>query len=269
MPLLRRGGGFTRITGAAYGVAMTLESSSPELLAEMRAHLPPAWEDDATGTSSWEFRLTRDKNGVCELRHGDGVVASGPAEEVLDGFEHMVRLRFAQNSPTHFFLHAGAVAYQGAGIVIPGASFSGKTTLVSALVRAGAEYYTDENAVLDGAGRLHPYPKPLGVREVPGEWMQTAQTVDALGGVGGTQPVPVKLVVVSEYRPGANWAPETLSPADTVVTLMQYTVGSLERPAESMQVMRRAAQGVTALKGERGDADAVAVELMDRIAKPR
>jgi hypothetical protein len=248
---------------------MTLEASPPELLDEMRAHLPPAWEDSATGTSNWEFRLTCDKNGVCELYHGDGAVASGPAEEALDAFEHMVRLRFAQNSPTHFFLHAGAVAYRGSGIIIPGASFSGKTTLVSALVRAGAEYYTDENAVLDGTGMLHPYPKPLGVREVPGEWTQTAQTVDALGGVGGTNPVPVKLVVVSEYRPGATWDPETLSPADTVLALMQYTVGGLERPAESIQVMRRAAEGVTALKGERGDADAVAAELMDRIANPR
>ena len=269
MPMLRRSRASTRVAGAAYGVSMTLEASTPELLTEMRAYLPPAWKDDAAGASDWDFRMTRDKSGRCELYHVDRVIADGPASEVFGAFEHMVRLRFAQNSPTHFFLHAGAVAYQGAGIVIPGASFSGKTTLVSALVRAGAEYYTDENAVLDGQGLLHPYPKPLGVREVPGEWTQTAQTVDDLGGVGGTEPVPVRLVVVSEYRPGAGWEPVTLSPADTVLTLMQFTVGGLDRPADSMQVMRRAAEGVTALKGDRGDADAVAAELMDRIRGPQ
>ncbi len=167
--LLRRGRSSTRITGAAYGVAMTLEASPPELLADMRAYLPPAWEDDATGTGNWDFRMSRDKDGRYELYHVDRVIAGGPADEVLEGFEHMVRLRFATSSPTHFFLHAGAVAHRGLGIVIPGASFSGKTTLVSALVRAGAVYYTDENAVLDDRGLLHPYPKPLGVREVPGE----------------------------------------------------------------------------------------------------
>ncbi len=265
MPLLRRGRAATRITGAAYGVSMTLQASTPELLEQMRAYLPPAWEDGATGASNWEFQMTRDKNGRHELYHVDRVVASGPADEVLDGFEHMVRLRFASNSPTHFFLHAGAVAHQGLGIVIPGASFSGKTTLVAALVRAGAEYYTDENAVLDGQGLLHPYPKPLGVREVPGEWTQTAQPVHALGGVGGTEPVPVGLVVASEYRPGATWNPSTLSPADTILMLMQYTVGSLERPAESMRVMRRTADGATALQGERGEADAVAADILGRV----
>ncbi len=266
MPLLRRGRSSTRITGAAYGVAMTLEASPPELLADMRAYLPPAWEDDATGTGNWDFRMSRDKDGRYELYHVDRVIAAGPADEVLEGFEHMVRLRFATSSPTHFFLHAGAVAHRGLGIVIPGASFSGKTTLVAALVLAGAVYYTDENAVLDDRGLLHPYPKPLGVREVPGDRTQTSQTVDELGGVGGTMPVPVKLVVASEYRPGAVWEPSTLSPADTILTLMQHTVGGLDRPAESMQAMHRAAEGVSALKGERGDADAVAEDLMDRIS---
>lgn len=269
MPLLRRGRHSTRITGAAYGVAMTLEANPPELLDEMRAYLPPAWEDGASGAGNWEFRMTRDRDGAYELHHIDRMVAAGPDAEVLNSFEHMVRLRFATGSPTHFFLHAGAVAYQGQGIVIPGASFSGKTTLVSALVRAGAEYYTDENAVLDGQGRLHPYPKALGMREIPGEWNQTPRTVTELGGIGGTNPVPVRLVVASQYRPHASWEPSTLSPADTVLMLMQHTVGMLERPAQSIQVMRRAAEGVTALQGVRGEADAVAADLIGRISEPR
>jgi hypothetical protein len=269
MPLLRRGRTSARVTGAAYGVALTLEATPPELLDEMRAYLPPAWEDGATGTSNWDFRMTRDKDGRYELFHIDRVIAAGPEDEVLTSFEHMVRLRLATSSPTHFFLHAGAVAHQGQGIVIPGASFSGKTTLVSALVRAGAEYYTDENAVLDAQGLLHPYPKALGMRETPGEWTQTARPVSELGGVGGTTTVPVALVVASQYRPGASWEPATLSPADTIQMLMQHTVGGLERPAESMQVMRRAAEGVTALRGERGDADAVAADLIGRIGALR
>ena len=57
-------------------------------------------------------------------------------------------------------MHAGAVAWRDRGIVIPGRSHSGKTTLVRALVEA-ARYYSDEFAVLDPQGRLHPYPLPL------------------------------------------------------------------------------------------------------------
>jgi hypothetical protein len=42
-------------------------------------------------------------------------------------------------------------------MVLPGKSFAGKTTLVAALVRAGAEYWSDEYAVLDANGDVHPY----------------------------------------------------------------------------------------------------------------
>ena len=38
---------------------------------------------------------------------------------------------------------------RGRAIVIPGRTFSGKSTLVAELVRAGATYYSDEYAVED------------------------------------------------------------------------------------------------------------------------
>jgi len=58
------------------------------------------------------------------------------------------------------FVHAGVVAWQGRAVLIPGRTLSGKSWLVRALVRAGAEYYSDEFAVLDARGRVHPYPLP-------------------------------------------------------------------------------------------------------------
>ena len=57
------------------------------------------------------------------------------------------------------FVHAGVVGWKGHAIVIPGRSRSGKTTLVAELVKAGAEYYSDEFAVLDAEGRVHPFPE--------------------------------------------------------------------------------------------------------------
>ena len=41
---------------------------------------------------------------------------------------------------------------------------TGKTTLVKALVEAGATYYSDEFAVLDKEGQVQPYPVPLSIR---------------------------------------------------------------------------------------------------------
>ena len=63
----------------------------------------------------------------------------------------------ANYAPDRVFVHAGVVAWRGRALVLPGTSFAGKTTLVAELVRAGAIYYSDEYAVLDEQGRVHPY----------------------------------------------------------------------------------------------------------------
>ena len=47
---------------------------------------------------------------------------------------------------------------------MPGLSFSGNMTLVRAVVEAGAVYYSDEHAMLDEVGRVHPYARPLPFR---------------------------------------------------------------------------------------------------------
>ena len=67
----------------------------------------------------------------------------------------------AFRAPDQIFLHAGAVAYLGRMIVLPAAALTGKSTLVAALVRAGATYYSDQFAVVDEQGRVHPYATPL------------------------------------------------------------------------------------------------------------
>ena len=67
--------------------------------------------------------------------------------------------------------------------MLPAPSFGGKTTLVAALVRAGAIYYSDEFAVLDEQGFVHPYAKPLSIRGAD-NW-QVNHSVASLGGVVG------------------------------------------------------------------------------------
>lgn len=52
--------------------------------------------------------------------------------------------------------------------MVPGRTLSGKSSLVLALVKAGADYYSDEYAVFDGSGRVHPYSKPLSRRSGSG-----------------------------------------------------------------------------------------------------
>ena len=97
-----------------------------------------------------------------------------------------VRMFIAANTRDWIFVHAGAVACGGRAVVLPGESFSGKTTLVAALVQAGASYYSDEYAVLDADGRVHPYARRLSIRSDGGEPTQERH-VGELGGVAAEE----------------------------------------------------------------------------------
>src|SRR5207249_290373 len=85
-------------------------------------------------------------------------------DELLQAFASDIERYIAEAARRKLFVHAGVVGWRGRAILIPNKTFTGKTTLVAEFVRAGATYYSDEFAVLDGQGRVHPFPRPLSLR---------------------------------------------------------------------------------------------------------
>jgi hypothetical protein len=63
--------------------------------------------------------------------------------------------------PDHLVFHAGAVALDGQGVLLPAASNHGKSTLTTALVRSGSSYLTDEAAAIGPDGRIRPFAKAI------------------------------------------------------------------------------------------------------------
>lgn len=64
-------------------------------------------------------------------------------------------------------LHSGAVAKDGAGIILPGSSRSGKSSLTMTLLLRGYDYLSDEIAVIaTSTGKVCPFPKPLSCRDI-------------------------------------------------------------------------------------------------------
>jgi hypothetical protein len=147
---------------------------------------------------------------------------------------------------------------------VPGPSLSGKTTLVAELVRAGASYYSDEYAVLDARGRLHPYAATLSIRRRYPEPPHLCP-VEALGGRRGTEPLPVALVVVTEYRSGAVWAPRLLSAGHGALALLANTVSARRRPAAALTALREVVVHGTVLEGERGEASTMVARLLEAL----
>jgi hypothetical protein len=168
--------------------------------ADVRYELRMGMADDPAGARFWE--VTRD--GQPRFR-ATAVVAV--VRWLRSDIDHQV----ATHAREGLFVHAGVVGWRDHAILVPGRSMTGKSTLVAALVRLGARYYSDEYAVLDLRGRVHPYPRRLSIREEGRLWRRRCCAVE-LGSRSGIKPLPVGLIAITSYKAGARWRPRSLSP---------------------------------------------------------
>ena len=149
----------------SYGVRIDIRSNDPASLDRVCQHLPNEWQSTKSAAVDRVYSLVIGKNGTrahgrrLSFLYGDDVLLarSFDVDEVFESLESDLRLFVAELAKHRVFVHAGVVGWKGQAIVIPGRSYSGKSTLVAELVRAGATYYSDEYAVLDARGRVHPF----------------------------------------------------------------------------------------------------------------
>jgi hypothetical protein len=184
----------------------------------------------------------------------------------LRAFEADVQLYVAEMAPERIFVHAGVVGYQGRAILLPGRSFAGKSVLVRELVRAGAQYYSDEYAVLDSAGGVHPYPRPLSIRNEisPSAPKHPVDTASARPGDG---PLPVGLVVMSQFRAGGEWRPRRLSPGRGALAMLANTVAARRIPEVALATLHQVVTRAPVVASERGEASSVVEPILGLAAQ--
>ena len=251
----------------AFGVRLGISATPAEVLDHVRPFFPPGWKPCPSSTVHQRFGIRADGTGTYEFLRNGRVQNEGLGLELaVMLIDTEMRLYIARKAPDAIFIHAGAVAHKGRAIVIPGMSFSGKTTLVAALVREGAIYYSDEFAVLGKDGLVHPYAKSLSLRD--SDQMQVEHPVDTLGGVAGEEGLPLGAIVVTSYKPDAEWQPEYLSAGEGAMALLANAVPARERPQEAMRALSRCAEGALVIKSERSEADAVARWLLAELDWP-
>lgn len=73
--------------------------------------------------------------------------------------------RFIIGNRRSLALHAGAVHGTGYGLVLPGRSGSGKSSLTAWLLGQGCSYLTDELVLLDGDDSILGFPRPLSFKQ--------------------------------------------------------------------------------------------------------
>jgi hypothetical protein len=253
------------------GVRIGVRADDPAVLDRLPPYLPPGARPtprrvDYLYSLRWMTRPEGDPGRVLRLYVETWPTAeSEDVDDLLDGLRTRAELRVAVNAPARLFVHAGVVAWRGRAIVIPGSSGSGKTTLTTALVRAGARYYSDEFAVLDEQGRVHPWPRRLRLRLPEGGIRHCP--VEELGGRAGVRPLPVGLVVATRYREGARWRPRVLARSEGVLALLKHTVIAREQPERCLRVLTRALAGAEAVAGPRGAAPEAAAAILRRLGR--
>lgn len=251
----------------AYGVRAVISTNSREVLDLLMPVLPPGWTRGEPTEGDQRFRVITGDGAFFDVEvEGDETTAACNIDVAVGVLDARLRAHIALNAPDRIFVHAGVVAHRGLAIVVPGPSFSGKTTLVAELVRAGAAYYSDEYAVLDDEGLVHPYARLLSVRSQDLA-TQSEHHVSTFGGAAGERPVRIGLVVVAPFAPGASWQPRTLTRGEGVLSLLANTIPGHTRPEQALRAVGRALEGAIVLEGDRGDAAQIAGQILDSLPK--
>jgi len=255
----------------SYGVRIGLRVNDATILNDLIARLPPGAKPSPARVVDHLYSLTGFTNGSSgkvrrfNLGYWNLVrfARSRSFDDLVNYFESHVQLTVAEYAPRRVFVHAGVVGWNGAAILIPGLSFSGKTTMVAELIRAGATYYSDEYAVLDERGRVHPYPRPLGIRST-GTTRATKVKAKEIGAEVGTKPLRVGLVVSTKFKDGAHWRPRELTRGKGVLELLANTVSARSQPELALSVLPKALESAKILKGVRGEAKEMVESILAR-----
>lgn len=212
----------------------TEERAAAELLALLWSEMTTDDEDAAPART---YVVARDGEGRWVATAGETVEAM---HETLWGVTDALRYRMLELCEERIegfvTLHAAAVARDGKLVLIAGESGAGKTTLTLALLDAGWGYLTDDLAPVSTAtGLVHPFPKPLGVKD-PAAWEAVR---DAFAGTSleppdgsflvppsrwdvVTEPMEPRALLFTRYAAGADPELEPLSPGRAAAVASAY-----------------------------------------------
>jgi hypothetical protein len=244
-----------------YGTHVSVSVPRPELVPRVLELFPADATPCDPGPGDRQFVLEIGEDGrYAVVLDGSVLNPPQPLEGALGGLRRQLFFHSVDHARDRLVVSAGVVAHGGRAIVLPGPTRIGKTTLVVALIRAGAVYYADDWALLDREGLVHPFPTLLYIRN------EEKRSVESLGGVRGDRPIPVALIASITFRQGAGWDPQPRSQADGMLMLLRSAYG-MDEPRLAMEAARRAAAEAFVLEGERGDASEAASALLEIVSE--
>jgi hypothetical protein len=259
----------------AFGLTIAVEADDPDLLQDAIPWLPGGWKSSHAPPNAdrhYVLDVLTDADQIGLMRYAF-TVGEEPAYQTasfpifIDYLESNIHHYVATFTRSYLFVHAGVAVWNDRAIVIPGRSFAGKSTLTQALLDAGATYYSDDYAIIDDDGLVHPFPRRLRLRH---ETAAPQQRVDPFerGWAVGDERVPIGIVAAVRYDAERGWDAKQGSKGAGVLALLSNTVAARERPIDALAVMARAVESALVLEGARDEATDSARRLIDLLETP-
>jgi hypothetical protein len=252
----------------SYGVKVAIESNSADVLEQAsttaRSALLGNLAEIGRADVEQVFQIPITADGVCTVyQNGELMVEDTIRPAYWKYFDSLVRILVAEFSPERVFIHAGSVGWRGRAIILPGNSHFGKTTLVAELAKCGAVYYSDEYAIIDEKGLVHPFARKLTMRENGRHVIEKPVDVEEFGGKKGSIPIPVSAVVFTKYDPESNPEYAFLTPGQGIVEVIGQTIAIRRNSEFVIKVLKKAFSNAIILKSSRNEAAKFARELLE------
>lgn len=252
-------------TRTYWGWTVRISCEGEELFQRVLFQLPPPPSEDPESrhrnTVNAHFTLTHQSNAY-ELRLNGEIVASHERRDIiLAVLENKFQMDLATNAPDAVFVHAGVVAKRDRCVVLPGKSYSGKSTLVHALSKQGATYFSDEFAVIDKHGWIHPYRRPITIRRPPSTDRRIAAENFPLNPAYSRG--RLALLIDCKYRKKSRWNPMPLTPGQGLLSLLSNTVSAQLTPERDFSILTGTfRQDTVCYRAERGEARLTATRIL-------
>lgn len=245
------------VTYRIEGYRLRIRWENEEIGEALRGLRNPNYHPEENEAST-TYSLRSNDNSIA-IYKGSELDGSATLESLALVMERKIQLEVATHAPEAVFVHSGVVRVGDQAIIFPGRTYTGKSTLTNALCKAGAKYYSDEYAVVDSTGNVRPWPRPITLRKETGPQQIPAAQLNWRPEFG---PIPVGLVLVSRYCEGSQWEPQTLSPGQAMLSLLENTVTARTQPQRAMEYLTRLLNNAHSLRSDRGDADETAQNVL-------
>ena len=274
-------------TYAALDHRFDIRCDHPALAEELARIFAPLRAPGATADVHYEVVIGQPERPPYRLlADGEELLSSRRASRPLGHLLHHVNVSAIEQSQHLTLLHGACAATAGGAVLLPAPMESGKSTLVTGLVRAGWGYLTDELLALDpSTGRIHPYPRAISLdsgswelfhelapppdREVarfrPHQWQVPAEML----GTVVREPMSVAAVVFPRYEAGSSTELTQLDPVEGLRQLLASCFTLREQPRRDVEVLARLMDRVDAHELTMGDLEPAVTTVVEHMSGDR